>query len=56
MGKSAKSKKIKTSTNQANREQYNLPIEDRSVASIEIGEPEGQIELKFKNLRWSKVI
>ena len=42
MGKAGKSKKSKASAKQANREQYNLPHEDRSIASIE----EGQLQVE----------
>ena len=56
MGKGAKSKKSKASTKQANREQYNLPLEDRSMASIEGVESQIDQEPKFKNQRWTRVI
>ena len=56
MGKTSKSKKSKASAKQANRQQYNLPLEDRSVASIEGGDPHVDQEPKFKNQRWSRVI
>ena len=56
MGKGGKSKKSKTSAKLDNRDQYNLPLEDRSIASISMNEQEDGHELKFTNLKWSKVI
>ena len=56
MGKGGKSKKSKTSAKSDNRDQYNLPLEDRSIASISMNEQEDGQELKFTNLKWSKVI
>ena len=54
MGKGGKSKKSKASVKPANRQQYNLPQEDRSVASIEEGQQQVDQEPKFKNQRWSR--
>ena len=56
MGKGGKSKKSKTSAKLDNRDQYNLPLEDRSIASISMNEQVDDQELKFTNLKWSKVI
>ena len=56
MGKGGKSKKSKTSAKTDNRDQYNLPLEDRSIASISMNEQVDDQELKFTNLKWSKVI
>ena len=56
MGKGGKSKKSKASAKQANKEQYNLPLEDRSMASIEGAESQIDQEPKFKNQRWTRVI
>ena len=50
MGKSAKSKKSKASAKQANKDQYDLPQEDRSIASLSVNTQNDVQELKFTNL------
>ena len=56
MGKKSKNKKSKASAKHASGQQYNLPLEDRSIASIESVEPQIDQEPKFLNQKWSKLI
>ena len=50
MGKSGKSKKIKASAKQANKEQSDLPHEDQSIPFLPLSKQDDPQELKYIHL------